>query len=312
MRSRPPPPMTGRVERATIARRAASSSRSRRSASGVRAGANKRPLNGVTRRSPARQPAWASRPIARRASHKPTAPRGCSAAVAERLDAVALAIHRMPQRHEPARFREQQEEQAIHDRERLLEGSVDIGCDARATSNHQGLQHVSGCSQHAFPQRPAHARCVSFRSVDELIERSAGAPLEHFRARETPERRKRSLIVCGKVQVELGEPFRVEPSGVDEPQVHAVEQKQPGRRVSKSGWRLLDATADPDSPPTWSRRVRLACRGIERGPKGRGRMARSNTARRRQAARRGVPRRFRAWRGRLKLARDLPYVGASR
>ena len=53
------------------ARLAASSSRSRRSASGVRAGANRRPLNGVTRRSPARHPAWASRAIARSASHSP-------------------------------------------------------------------------------------------------------------------------------------------------------------------------------------------------------------------------------------------------
>ena len=75
-----------RRQREHGARLAASSSRSRRSASGVRAGANRRPLNGVTRRSPARQPACARRAIARSASHSPTAVCGCSAA--ERSDST--------------------------------------------------------------------------------------------------------------------------------------------------------------------------------------------------------------------------------
>ena len=40
-------------------------------ANGVRAGANSRPLKGVTKRSPARHPACANRAIARSASHMP-------------------------------------------------------------------------------------------------------------------------------------------------------------------------------------------------------------------------------------------------
>ena len=62
------------------ARRAALSSRSRRSASGVCVGENNRPLKGVTRRSPARQPVCASRAMARSASQSPGGGGSCSAA----------------------------------------------------------------------------------------------------------------------------------------------------------------------------------------------------------------------------------------
>ena len=44
--------------------------------------------------------------------------------VAQRLDAVAVAIDRVPERHEHARFGEQEKEDAIDDRERLLEAVV--------------------------------------------------------------------------------------------------------------------------------------------------------------------------------------------
>ena len=72
MRSRTSPSAPGRVETARIACRAAASSRLRFSASGVRAGEKSRPLNAVTVSPPARQPAWASRVVARRPSHRPT------------------------------------------------------------------------------------------------------------------------------------------------------------------------------------------------------------------------------------------------
>ena len=44
---------------------------------------------------------------------------------AQRFDAVALAVHRVPQRNERPRLGEQQEEDAVHDRQRLLEAVVE-------------------------------------------------------------------------------------------------------------------------------------------------------------------------------------------
>ena len=44
-----------------------------------------------------------------------------SSARAQRLDAVALPVHRVPQRNQQSRFGEQQKQHSIHDRQRLLE-----------------------------------------------------------------------------------------------------------------------------------------------------------------------------------------------
>jgi hypothetical protein len=73
----------------------------------------------------------------------------------------------MPQRHEPPRFREQQEEDAVDDRQRLLQGAVDRG---RRTARNQGTEHIRGGVQDTVPERSANVRRVLFRSVNEVVE----------------------------------------------------------------------------------------------------------------------------------------------
>ena len=200
----PPRSGAGRVDSATTARLAASSSRSRRSASGVRAGANRRPLNGVTRRSPARQPAV--RQARDRAQRIPEA-RGRAVPlrdVAQRFEAVALAVDRMPQRHQRARFGEQQEQDAIDDRERLLEGDVEIDAPAgtyprggrlrarRGSAKNQRLQHFARRGEHAVAQRPADAGGMAIGGGDQGVQRSLVArtrPRARLRRRSPRARR---------------------------------------------------------------------------------------------------------------------------
>ena len=127
MRSRPPRSGAGRVD-------SASTARLRRLVVQVAALGERRPRRreqtAVERRHPQIAGAAAGVREARdRAQRVPEPSAGCgrSAAVAQRLDAVALAVDRMPQRDEAARFGEQQEQDAIDDRERLLEACLSSG-----------------------------------------------------------------------------------------------------------------------------------------------------------------------------------------
>ncbi len=79
IRRRPDPFFPGSLDNARIALRTAPSSTTRVSASGVASGENSRPLNGVTRSRPARQPAWERRDIAWSVSQMPADGRDRSA-----------------------------------------------------------------------------------------------------------------------------------------------------------------------------------------------------------------------------------------
>jgi hypothetical protein len=96
---------------------------------GCEAGEKSRPLNGVTSRSPALRAAV--REPGDRLQRLPGAARVWRPRldrVAQRLDRVAVAVRGMPHRHEPARLGEHQEEDPIHDGQRLLEQRIERLC----------------------------------------------------------------------------------------------------------------------------------------------------------------------------------------
>ena len=75
--------------------------------------------------------------------------------VAQRLDAVALPINGMPERHQPARLGEEQEQQAVYDRQRLLERIVQRSAGVRP--RHESAEHVGRRGKNAVPERPSDA-----------------------------------------------------------------------------------------------------------------------------------------------------------
>ena len=124
MRARPLPARPGMVDSASTRRRTDSSSTDRPSPSGVADGEKRRPLNGVTRRR-ARAAAGVSEPRHRlQRLPQPARRAETLGQVAQRLDRVAVAVDRMPERHQAARFGEQQEQQAVDDGQRLFVGAV--------------------------------------------------------------------------------------------------------------------------------------------------------------------------------------------
>ena len=151
---------------------------------------------------------------------------------AQRLDAVALAVHRMPQRDEAAGFREQQEEDAIHDRQRLLERVVEwLTVMAPAPRRpKERAEHVGRCGKDAVAQRSGDCRRMKVGRLDDRVQRraiAAGRGRKRRRVQERPERGARALVVDREIDVELEESPRIQPAGVDEPKVGAVEDQRP-------------------------------------------------------------------------------------
>ena len=87
------------------------------------------------------------------------------------IDAVALPIQRVPQRHEPASLGKEKKQNAIDDRQRLLEGlfnrTMRAPCDQRA-------EQIRGSLQNTQLKRSADDGPVLIRLLDQSIELSLG------------------------------------------------------------------------------------------------------------------------------------------
>jgi hypothetical protein len=118
------------------------------SISGACRGENSRPLNAVTSRSPAVHPACASREIACR--------RSLDGASGQGLNGVGIAIERVPDRYQPVRLGEQQEQDSINDGQRLIESdrATAVCGPARFERRCQARQRT----EHAVTKRPADTR----------------------------------------------------------------------------------------------------------------------------------------------------------
>ena len=218
------------------------SATARCSTSGVWRGENNRPLNAVTSRSPALQPACARRDIAWKAfpearSRACLAGGACHAealwsgggakagACRQRLDRVGVAVDLVPDRHQRSRLREQQKQDAIHDRQRLLERDGAIG----GLSRRPRQRHRQGgqCRQHAVAERSADARRMRVRFEEVVSKRRRGRAGESGGARKCPERRDAFRSGHERVEIELDRRARPRSSAIDDADRAAVADDQP-------------------------------------------------------------------------------------
>ncbi len=94
----------------------------------------------------------------------------------ERFDRVAVAIDRMPDRHQPARLGKEQKEHAVDRRQRALKGrrqriARNRSRGARcARYGDQTPKQLGQRIQHPLLQRSAHTGCMDRRKLDELLE----------------------------------------------------------------------------------------------------------------------------------------------
>ena len=138
----------------------------------------------------------------------------------------------MPQRDEAAGFREQQEENAIHDRQRLLERVVEWLTRMAPASRRpkERAEHVGRRGKDALAQRSGDGRRMKVGRLDDRVQRraiAAGRGRKCRRVQQRPERGTRPLVVDREIDVELEESPRIQPAGVDEPKVGAVEDQRP-------------------------------------------------------------------------------------
>ena len=170
--------------------------------------------------------------------------------VAEPLDAVAVAINRVPKRHETARFGEQEKQDPVDDRQRLLERFAAAARGARVEvrphrGGRSGLQHCSedlgGCFHHSGSERAADRRGVLFRFRHQVLQRVSAVRVgaEHLGVQDPDERREGPLIINRILQVELRIAPGIDAARIDDSDAHAVVQNAPsglpGSRMHNRG-----------------------------------------------------------------------------
>jgi len=107
----------------------------------------------------------------------------------------------------------------------------------------QRPQDLGGRGQHAVAQRSADARGVSIGSGHERMQRSriAGRCRERRCPEQGEQRRECPWVVDRQIEIDLEVASRVEPAGVDDAELEAVEDQAPGDR-------LLRRSRDPEPP----------------------------------------------------------------
>ena len=144
---------------------------------------------------------------------------------AQRCQAVAVAVHRVPDRDKSPRLREEQEHDAVDDGERLLEGIGDTLAGGFVDAAEQRSEDACGRGQHTVLQRTAHAGSVAIGGADQCLERRA-------RVRHGPEGLARSWVVERLIEIEFHMPPGKRPAGIDDSHVRAVEEQAPDGRAA--------------------------------------------------------------------------------
>ncbi len=145
----------------------------------------------------------------------------------------------MPLRNEPARLGEEQEQHAIDDDQRFVE-EVSPGA---AASRRERAEERRERLVHALLQRGADCRAVLVRQDSRLGEErwSAG---ERVLTEQSPEDRKRPLVVHGQVEIELREAARVRAFGVNDSERWSGQAEAPPQPVADA----LPHGVAPSSP----------------------------------------------------------------
>ena len=105
----------------------------------------------------------------------------------------------------------------------------------RVPAGRKSAEHVGRCGEHAVAQRSGDCRRMAFGRLDDRVQRraiTAGRGRKCRRVQQRPERGERPVVFEREVDVELEESPRIQPAGVDDAEVGAVEEQRPRRRPS--------------------------------------------------------------------------------
>ena len=173
---------------------------------------------------------------------------------AERLHAVPVAVDGVPERHQPAGLGEEQEQQAIDNRQRLLEGVIQPAAGVRAAARRADERAQISVDASRTPSRSDRQTPAAWRS-ERLTRPWSGVPPwpgANIAARATDQSAAHARgIVERQVQIELEEAPRVEASGIHDAPVGAVERDAPPRALTP---RLGDGDAPEGIEPSAPRR----------------------------------------------------------
>src|SRR5262245_509669 len=103
--------------------------------------------------------------------------RECFYRVPERLDRVAVAVNGMPSRYETSRLREQQEQDAIDDVQRLVEYARRVGPLSRRCRCKRAHQ-AGECVVDACLQRQPDGCTMGLRDLDSALEQRLARAIE--------------------------------------------------------------------------------------------------------------------------------------
>ena len=152
----------------------------------------------------------------------------------------------MPPWDEAASFREEQEENAVDEGQRLLEHGREVSgrrscVTCGSGSGEKAREKIRECRAHAVLQGGADPGLVPLGTLDDFVEQrrlkpragsdlSWGAPLtETICPQEAPQDRECLVILERGVEIELQESSSVRAPGVHDAQLSAVEAQAPSR-----------------------------------------------------------------------------------
>ena len=141
---------------------------------------------------------------------------------AEAVETVTFPINRVPHGNQRPRLCEQEEEDAINDRQRLFKGIVERYSCPRCWSG-QGRKDVSRRRKNPDLERAADAARVTIGGADQVMQRG--------RPHDSPERLERARVVEHLIEVEFDVATAEQPSGIDDAEMCAVKEQAPGREA---------------------------------------------------------------------------------
>ncbi len=146
----------------------------------------------------------------------------------------------MPDGHETARFGEEQKQDAIDDRQRVLEerAGSSVVCRGACATGPIGDERRDEVHERSFDarlQRLAHGRAVRVGCLDEAIqERPAAGGRQGARVQRAPEDREERRLIDGSFQIDLEKAPGVGALGVDGAEADTVEAERPARVVAQA------------------------------------------------------------------------------
>ncbi len=148
--------------------------------------------------------------------------------LAQRLDGVAVPVDSMPDGNESSCLCEQEKENAVNDRQRLLEHVVERN-DAHRPSSDCGGQNLVRRGQHAIAEGATHTSGIGLRFRDHGAKRARLVRMRRERVGrgEATACCRRQRFVDDGAELELGESPAIQPLAIDDAQGRPVGEERP-------------------------------------------------------------------------------------